>query len=144
MWLRSNQRKCHPRPGAISQPWVTSPLLRTWVSVKAESLKIQPRRHPVPPQSHTHWLQESRPVTPHWCLDHIRWCLRLPFLPRKHQWLPGWKASCISSPRTGRHSSPWAHGQGTSNLPLQLETGHERHRLGRTHGHRIWRAHSWS
>lgn len=58
MWLRSNQRKCHPRPWGISWPWITSPVLRTWVIVKAESLKTNTQRHPLPPQPHAHWMQE--------------------------------------------------------------------------------------
>lgn len=42
MWLRGNQGKCHPRPWGISQPWVTSPVPRTWVLVNAESFKTSP------------------------------------------------------------------------------------------------------
>lgn len=137
-------------------------MLRTWVIVKAESPSTQ--KHPLPPQPHAHWMQEFLLVLfccgcpwahrakahaglfpfPAWFCDCCNGLQRL----AGSAWLTSAPATVAATADGGMrdttHSqvSAQAQDRGTSDFPRQLETGHERYRLGRRYGWRVQRPHS--
>lgn len=118
------------------------PVLRTWVSVKAESFKTNPGDAPHS-SAHVHWLQDSP----------CHWCCRCPWpgrgrlqaaavrlnRPAGSAWLPVLSSSCGCRCQSEvREAAPAARfplgpGQRTSDGLHQLETGRGRYRLGGSH-----------